>query len=338
MVGSLLAAACASAPTAPARSGAPPDAGTAALVTGPAPALRLPTDVRPTAEHLALRLDPREGTFHATARIQLTVAAAVPTFWLHAQDLTIRRATLVRGGVEQPARTSTVPPDLLAIVPAAPLTPGDAELVLEYDGQIDPERSRGLYRVAEGDTPYLYTFFEPVDARRAFPCFDEPSFKIPWELEISVPPGNGAFANTAEASRQTGPDGWTTVRFERSRPLPSYLVAFAAGPFDVVAGAPAGNHQTPLRFILPQGHRDELAYAQSIVPRIISLLEDATDVPYPYGKLDVLVVPRFWGTMEHPGLVALGQPLMLFPTRGQALSREQRGANIAVHELAHYWY
>ena len=338
LLASLLAAACASAPTAPAAAITPGDAGSTAVVTGTPPALRLPTEVRPTAEHLALRLDPREPTFHATARIRLTVGAPVPTFWLHAQDLTIRRATLVRGGVEYPVSTSTVPPDLLAIVPSSPLAPGEAELVLEYDGRIDPERSRGLYRVDDGDTPYLYTFFEPVDARRAFPCFDEPSFKIPWELEIAVPPGSGAFANTAEAGRQTAPDGWTTVRFERSRPLPSYLVAFAAGPFDVVAGAPAGHNQTPLRFILPPGHRDELAYAQSILPRIISLLEDATEVPYPYGKLDVLVVPRFWGTMEHPGLVALGQPLMLFPTRSPGLSRQQFGANIAVHELAHYWY
>jgi hypothetical protein len=334
----LLAAGCASAPTAPASAVAAADAGSTAALPGPPPALRLPTDVRPTAQRLALRLDPRGTTFTGTARIQLVIEAPVPVFWIHAQDLTIRRATLVRGGVEQPVRTAVVPPDLLAIIPPAPLATGQAELVLEYEGTLDRERSRGLYRVDEGDTPYLYTFFEPVDTRRAFPGFDEPSFKIPWELEITVPPGNLAFANTAEASRQTGADGWLTLRFERSRPLPSYLVAFAAGPFDVVPGAPAGHHGTPLRFIVPQGHRDELGYAQSIVPRVISLLEDATGVPYPYGKLDVLIVPRFWGTMEHPGLVALGQPLLLFSPDKEELARRQHGANITIHELAHYWY
>ncbi len=337
----VLLAACASAPTAPASPTTPapwPDGGTAAIAPPPPPGLRLPTDVRPTGERLSLRLDPRATTFTGTARIQLTVAAAVPAFWLHAQDLTLRRASLVQAGAEQPVRTVVTPPDLLQIVPATALAPGQAELVLEYQGPLDPERSRGIYRVDEHDGPYLYTFFEPVDARRAFPCFDEPSFKIPWELEIAVPPGAGAFANTAEAGRQTGADGWVTVRFERSRPLPSYLVAFAAGPFDVVPGAPAGHHQTPLRFIVPPGHRDELVYAQSILPRIISLLEDATEVPYPYGKLDVLVVPRFWGTMEHPGLVALGQPLMLFARGQEELSRRQFGATIAVHELAHDWY
>ena len=302
------------------------------------PELRLPTDVRPGAERLSLRLDPRATRFTGTARIQLTVGAPVPAFWLHARDLTIHRATLVQGGEERPAQTVAVPPDLLAVVPPTRLAPGQAELILEYEGRLDLERSRGLYRVDEADGAYLYTFFEAVDARRAFPCFDEPSFKIPWELEISVPPGSGAFANTAESGRQTGADGWVTVRFERTRPLPTYLVAFAAGPFDVVPGAPSGHHQTPLRFIVPRGHREELAYAQGILPRIVSLLEDVTEVPYPYGKLDVLVVPRFWGTMEHPGLVALGQPLMLLPPGTEPLAQQQRGANIAIHELAHYWY
>jgi len=320
--------------------GASPFSGALAASETPAPpsGLRLPTDVRPTREQLAMRIDPRGTTFTGTARIQLTVAVPVPVFWLYAQDLAVSRATIRQGGAERPARTVTAAPDLLGIVPATPLTTGDAELILDYQGTLDHERSRGLYRVDEADAGYAYTFFQPVDARRAFPCFDEPSFKIPWELEITTPAGNGAYANAREVARRTGPDGWLTVRFEPTRPLPSYLVAFGVGPFEVVPGEPAGHHQTPLRFIVPQGHAAELAYARGVMPRIISLLEDATDVPYPYGKLDVLVVPRFWGTMEHPGLVALGQPLMLIPPKIDALARQQRGANVAVHELGHYWY
>ncbi|HEY1416805.1 MAG TPA: M1 family peptidase, partial [Myxococcaceae bacterium] len=162
-----LVAGCASTPpgarSAPA---APPDAGATATVPVSPPELRLPTDVRPTSERLSLRLDPRATTFTGTARIRLSIGAPVPAFWLHAQDLTIRRATLVQGGAEQPVRTVVSPPDLLAVVPATRLAPGQAELVLEFEGALDRERSRGLYRVDERDGPYLYTFFEPVDARR----------------------------------------------------------------------------------------------------------------------------------------------------------------------------
>jgi cytosol alanyl aminopeptidase len=340
VAGLTLLAACASSRAPPSDTGARPGAlsPSSAQTPLPPPAFRLPTDVRPTREQLSLRIDPRTTTFSGTVRITLSVGAPVPMFWLHAQELQIGRAAIVQGGAERPARTVSAPPDLLGIIPGGPLVPGTAELVIDYQGPLDTERSRGLYRVDEADRPYAYTFFEPVDARRAFPCFDEPSFKIPWELEITTPAGNGVYANARESVRRTAPDGWETVRFEPTRPLPSYLVAFGVGPFDPVPGDPAGHHKTPLRFVVPKGRGPELAYARRVMPRIVALLEDATDLPYPYGKLDVLVVPRFWGTMEHPGLVALGQPLMLMPPGGNSVARQQRGASITVHELAHYWY
>src|SRR5262249_30673276 len=143
-------AGCASTPPAPsAPKTTQPEVGTTASVPVPPPELRLPTDVRPTSERLSLRLDPKATTFSGTARIQLTVTKPVPAFWLYAQDLTIRRATLVQGGAEQPVRTVVAPPDLLGIIPARTLTPGPAELVLEWEGPLDRERSRGLYRVDE---------------------------------------------------------------------------------------------------------------------------------------------------------------------------------------------
>ena len=205
-----LAAACAS--SAPGSGSARPAAATATAsapeVPVPAPTLRLPTDVRPTSERISLRLDPRASTYTGTVRIQLAVSAQAAAFWLHARDLTIRRAVLVQGGVERPARTATAPPDLLAIVPATPLVPGQAELTLDFGGTLDVERSRGLYKVEEGDSPYLYTFFEPVDARRAFPCFDEPSFKIPWELTLTVPPGKRRLRQCARGRARPRGDGW----------------------------------------------------------------------------------------------------------------------------------
>ena len=330
-----LTVACASpgTPSPPGGAEAPPPAAVAAP-TG----LRLPGGVHPTRQFIALRIDPHATSYGGTVRIELTVDSAMTQVWLHAQDLRITRATVAQGGDPKPARTVTADPGLLGVIPPAPLIAGNAELVIDFEGTLDRERSRGIYRVDEPDGPYVYTFFEPVDARRAFPCFDEPSFKIPWELSLTVPPGIGAYANAAEVSSTPKEKGWHEVRFGVTRPLPSYLVAFGVGTFEAVPAGAGGHHQTPVRFLIPRGRSAELAYAKQTVPRMITLLEDATDVPYPYGKLDVLVVPRFWGTMEHPGLVALGQPLMLIPPTAQALSRKQFGASISVHELAHYWY
>jgi cytosol alanyl aminopeptidase len=313
------------------------------------PSLRLPTAVRPLREALALRLVPSDATFSGTASIDVRFETASTHFWLHAQGLSVEEAQLTSGSTSIPVTTAPSGEDLLLVQLGAPVGPGEARLVLRYHGAIDGQRSRGIYRVDEGKTAYLYTFFEPVDARRAFPCFDEPSFKIPWTLSLSVPEADVVFANTVAVSTSSAGPGMKTVAFAETRPLPSYLVAFVVGPFEVVKGAPVGNEAIPLQFIVPQGRASELRYAQEFLPGAVKSLEGFTGVPYPYGKLDVAVVPRYWGTMEHmvprywgtmehPGLVALGQPILLIAKGQESLQRRQFAANISVHELAHYWF
>jgi cytosol alanyl aminopeptidase len=332
--------ACATPPatsTPGARAAASPAASTQGLLLEP-PSFRLPTTVRPVRETLALRLVPKDATFSGTATLDLHFEATEDHFWLHAEGLSVDEARLESASESRSVSATASGQDLLLVRLGAPTGPGEARLVLRYHGTVDSERSRGIYRVDEGKTPYLYTFFEPVDARRAFPCFDEPSFKIPWTLSLTVPEQDVAFANTAAVSTSSAGGGLKTVTFAETRPLPSYLVAFVVGPFEVVKGSPAGNEAVPLQFIVPQGRAAELHYAQELLPRAVKQLEDFTGVPYPYGKLDVAVVPRYWGTMEHPGLVALGQPILLIPPDQESLQRRQFAAHISTHELAHYWF
>ncbi|MGZ3407184.1 MAG: M1 family metallopeptidase, partial [Polyangia bacterium] len=231
--------------------------------------------------------------------------------------------------------------DFVGFATARPIGKGAAQLIVRWHGKMDAEKSRGLYRVAEGagaDDWYAYTFFEPIDARRVFPCFDEPSFKVPWKLTFHVKKAHVALANAAVATEADEPNGMKTVTLEESKPLPSYLVAFVVGPFELVDGGRAGRGNTPIRFIVPRGRAAETRYAREVTPRIVVELEKFFDMPYPWGKLDVAVVPRFWGTMEHPGIVALGQPLTLIKPTEEGLHRKQSYANIAIHELAHYWF
>src|SRR6202011_127001 len=101
-----------------------------------------------------------------------------------------------------------------------------AQLQIDYDAPFAADLA-GLYRVQEGGAWYAYTQFEPTDARRAFPCFDEPGFKTPYDVTLVTPHGQLALANSPEASHDDMPDGMIAHRFETSRPLPSYLVAFA---------------------------------------------------------------------------------------------------------------
>jgi len=305
------------------------------------PKLRLPAGVRPIHYALDLHIVPANPTYSGTVTIDVRLDGPTSLFWLNATDLTVDGAELRAGGATQPARVVAGGEDFVGFQVARPLAKGTAQLVVRWHGKMDDQRSRGLYRVAEGagaNDWYAYTFFEPTDARRAFPCFDEPSYKVPWKLTLHVARGHVALANAPVASETDEPDGSKAVVFAESKPLPSYLVAFVVGPFDVIGGGSAGRAATPIRFIVPRGRGAETRYAREITPRILTELEKFFDMPYPYGKLDVAVVPRYWGTMEHPGIVALGQPLTLIKPAEEGLHRKISYVSIAAHELAHYWF
>jgi aminopeptidase N len=325
-------------PAAPPPATAPP---AAPLPPPTPPTLRLPATAKPLRYDLDLTIVPSRETFTGTVGVDLQIAEPTAVLWLNATGLTIQDARLDVGGQTLGARVVPGGDDFVGFAFDAPIAPGPARLTLRYEGPLDKEKSHGIYRQAEGagaDDWYAYTFFEPLDARRAFPCFDEPAYKVPWKLTIHAQKGHVALSNAPVAAETDEPSGMKAVAFAETRPLPSYLVAFIVGPFDVVNSGTAGHHGTPLRFAVPRGRGGETGYAAEVTPKIIGLLEDYFGMPYPYGKLDVAVPPRYWGTMEHPGLVALGQPLTLIKPADRSREREESYANTATHELCHYWF
>jgi alanyl aminopeptidase len=171
-----------------------------------------------------------------------------------------------------------------------------------------------------------------------FPCFDEPSYKVPWQITLTFPKGLKAVSNTRVASdREMGEMSQTA--FERTKPLPSYLVAFAVGPFEEVPTQPIGQNKVPGRLIVPRGRSAEAAYAASVTPQLITLLENYFGRPYPYGKLDQIAVPvtTAWGAMENAGLIAYGDFLLSPPQQDTELRRRGRAATME-HEMAHQWF
>src|SRR5262249_23876851 len=165
-----------------------------------------------------------------------------------------------------------------------PVGPGPATLHLTYEGAVSRRDDEGVFVKREGDTFYLFTQFEPIAARRAFPGFDEPSFKIRWRVTLRVPRGLLALSNSPELS-STVERGTRVVRFRETPPLPSYLVAMAVGPFDLVDGGPVGRKGTPFRIAVPRGRGRDVGWAKESTPRLLALLEDYFDRPYPYDKL-----------------------------------------------------
>ena len=298
------------------------------------PALRLPGDVKPTSYALELTIVPDQPKADGRIHIAAEVVAPSRVVWLHANGPAIAHAELDG----KPARLIAGGDDFVGLAAGRELAAGPLAIDVAFSAAIDAGKSRGIYSEHEGNDVYVYTFFEPVDARRAFPCFDEPSYKVPWQLTFHVQADHVALGNAPVERETPEPGGMKKVELAATRPLPSYLVAFVVGPFELVDGGTAGRAATPIRFVIPKGRAGELGYARRVTPRVVAALEDYFDMAYPYGKLDVAVVPRFWGTMEHPGIVAMGQPLTLIRPEQETRSRKQRYATTLSHELSHYWF
>jgi alanyl aminopeptidase len=313
----------------------------AALLAQPAaaqdatpPALRLPEGLRPVSYAAELRLRPSDPAFSGTIDIEVEAAKPVPVVWLHAKFITVDSARIGDRAVQVIATDG----DFVGLRAEAPLAPGRATLHLEYRGELSARDSVGVFRMREGGDWYVYTQFESIFARRAFPCFDEPGYKVPWRLSLVVPQGDTAVANTPVESETALGDGTKRVRFAPTRPLPSYLIAFGVGPFDVVDLGRAGRKGTPLRIVTPKGQAASARYAAQVTPRILELSEDYTGIPYPYEKLDSLAVPRPGGAMENPGLITYASSLILARASDETPRFRQAYASVAAHEIAHLWF
>jgi len=300
------------------------------------PKLRLPDSARPSHYTVDLTLVPDRDTFRGAVDIDLDVRGATSIIWLNGTALTIQDASFrPNGGSAVAAKSMPGGNDFAGFSFDAPIS-GKGVLHIAYEGKISRNSSAGVFQMKEGDQWYVYTQFEPTDARRAFPCFDEPSYKVPWRLTIHVPASDSAFANTPQVSEANEADGMKAVHFKESPPLPSYLVAFGAGPFDIVDGGKLG--KTPLRIITPRGKGPNAKYAVESIPQLLKLLEDYFGTPYPYDKLDSLVMPVSNFAMENPGLITYGESLLLAQPGQDTINRQRLMAIVTAHEMAHEWF
>src|SRR5439155_21095989 len=179
-------------------------------------------------------------TFAGAVDIQLRFKEASPVLWLNAEKLKVKNATLTVGRQTLSAGVIPQPKDLVGFTFGRPVGPGAAKIHVEYEGQVSRKDMEGIFQVKDGGRWYVYSQFETIAARQAFPCFDEPSYKVPWQLRLNVPKEDAAFSNTPLVSETEGSDGRKTVEFRETRPLPSYLVAIAVGPLDIVEARHAG--------------------------------------------------------------------------------------------------
>jgi alanyl aminopeptidase len=322
-------------------SAAPAAYGQTAQAQAPRPpGLQLGDVARPVRYALDLTIKPSAEGFLGTVDVDLHLRKATSLFWLNSKKLMIRHAQLTIDGHALDTRLVPGDDETVGFAFDRVVGPGPAHLRIVYTGLLNAVDTEAIFREKYGDDWYVFTQFEDTYARRAFPCFDEPGFKVPWRLTVRAPREHVVVANTSAVETTEEPGGMKAVRFAETKPLPSYLVAFAVGPFDVVDAGTAGRNRTPLRIIAPRGRGAETKFAAEITPRFVELLEEFFDTPYPYDKLDQIAIPLTYGfgAMENAGLITYEQSILLARPEYDTPARQSTCAYTAAHEIAHQWF
>ncbi|MEQ1503830.1 MAG: M1 family metallopeptidase [Myxococcota bacterium] len=300
----------------------------------PSAPIRLSDPVRPIAERVALTIDPTNPAYTGTATIELEVTTALAAFSLHAEELGIRSVTLGKTGKKGKA-ASSAPTDhgQLKITPAKPLKPGRYTLELGFTGAIHPQ-AYGLYSFDVDGAAYVASQFEADDARTAWPCFDEPAFKIPLTLVVTSPSANQVISNAPVASRVDGPAG-TVTTFAPTKPIPAYAAALLIGPY---VPTPVPGMKVPATVWTVRGHESMAGGVVEDLPAALGVLEEWFGSPQPYEKVDWIVIPEFtFGAMENPGAIVAAEGVVP-PTDRAAPQQAEYRTHVIAHELAHLWF
>jgi len=300
-----------------------------------ADAERLGRDVVPSFEAVSLQVDAGQARYNGSVEITLRVERPTARFRLHARDMQIDGLTLrAAAGDVVSARHEKVEPDQLAVALEQPLAPGEYRLEIAFSAPFNT-KAVALYRMEQAGAAYAFTQFEASDARGAFPCFDEPGFKNPWQLTVKVPEAHLVLSNTKIESEHVEGD-WRSVRFAKTKPLPSYLIALAAGPFETVEIPGLG---VPGRVVTPRGQAGLAHTAVELTPPLLRALERYFGQPYPFDKLDLIAVPEYWfGAMENPGAITFSDGLLLIDPASTSQAQRSELAKVIAHELAHMWF
>ncbi|HZZ84723.1 MAG TPA: M1 family aminopeptidase [Anaeromyxobacteraceae bacterium] len=294
---------------------------------------RLPIAVRPTRyrAHLSIDLDGKK--FEGQETIELSLAEPVRELALHGVDLHVSSAVCRAAGREFVA--SRVDPiaasETLLLRFSDPVPAGKAILDLSWRGKMC-EGLRGLYHAG----PVAVTQFEAADARRVFPCFDEPAFKAVWAVSVDVPEGALALGNGPVVAEKVE-GGRRRVEFAETPPLSSYLVALCTGKLS--AAEPLKVRGVPVRTWAVPEKTKLTTFGQEVAVEVLPRLEDYFGLPYAFGKLDQVAVPDFEaGAMENAGLVTFREVALLLDPTTASLAQKKRVAEVVTHELAHMWF
>jgi len=304
---------------------------------------RLPTTVVPKRYDLRLEPDLAAATFSGEAVITVDVETTLTEITLNAAELLIQSASVAReGGVPvHGAIALDAAAECARLVFPAAIAPGEWRLTLRFTGVLN-DRLHGFYRSTYKDAagqPHTIaaTQFEATDARRGFPCWDEPAFKAVFGVTLVVAGNLAAVSNTAVVREEPLGDGRKVIAFADTIRMSTYLVAFVVGELEATEPVMVG--RTPLRVWCVPGKKDLARFALAIGAFSLDFFERYYGLPYPGDKVDLLAIPDFAsGAMENLGAITFRENALLVDEAAASHTELERIADIVAHELAHMWF
>ncbi len=311
------------------------------------PHAQLPGNVIPERYRIDMRIDPDAEGMSGVVSVDVNFTEDLSQIWLHGKEMSVSTAKATIDGKDYPLNyvaidAAEAPSGIAYLASDKPLPKGKATIEMTYATPYNLALN-SAYKVVRGDDAYIVTQMEPLGAREAFPSFDEPKYKVPFTVSITAPADDVVYANTPEIKTTAQADGWVRHDFATTRPLPTYLIAFGVGPYDVVEHAPLPqtairDREIELRGLTARGKGEQIKYGLENTAGILEAIEGYFGIPYPYEKLDIIAAPDYaFGAMENPGAIVYREYLMLMD-ESSALSQRRAYASVHSHEIAHQWF
>ncbi|XP_042327390.1 puromycin-sensitive aminopeptidase isoform X2 [Sceloporus undulatus] len=307
---------------------------------------RLPAEVRPINYGLCLKPDLIDFTFEGKLEAAVEVKHATNQIVMNCADIDIITASYAPEGDEEIHATGfnyQNEDEKVTLSFPSTLQKGMGTLKIDFVGELN-DKMKGFYRskytTPSGDTRFAaVTQFEATDARRAFPCWDEPAIKATFDISLVVPKDRVALSNMNVTDRRPYPDdeNLVEVKFARTPVMSTYLVAFVVGEYDFVETRSTDG--VLVRVYTPVGKAEQGKFALEVAAKTLPFYKDYFNVPYPLPKIDLIAIADFAaGAMENWGLVTYRETALLIDPKNSCSSSRQWVALVVGHELAHQWF
>ncbi len=306
------------------------------------PSVLLPAHIIPSHYSIFLTPDLENFTFEGEEIITLEFDKPDIAITLHSAEIKISKAFIKvpNSEIKTQRITYNKKDETVTLTFPKKISKGKVNLHLKFTGILN-DKMRGFYRsryTLNGKTYHMgVTQFESTDARRAFPCFDEPALKATFDVSLKVPTDRAVISNTLEEEVIEDEGGYKVVRFEKSPKMSTYLLAFIIGHFEFVEKTtPEG---VKVRVYVTPGKKHQAKFALEVAVKIMSFYDEYFGIAYPLPTMDLVAIPDFAnGAMENWGAVTYRESALLFDEEHSSLHTKQWVALIIAHELAHQWF